>query len=240
MTLSIVTELALEFLQKACALNFSKTVMHSYQCACHITDILTGGSVWLTDIWHSPSRSHLMIFTACTRRKDKGHRLEFHVPNADMLIDDDLFFQRYIAPNLPAMVNQIAAAVSMESEGGAGSGVVPPAHSPGPWRYAPNAMGHILWIVASDGTLIAEVSARREPDARLIAAAPKLLDALAALVKATEEADNPGDAGVFSCSDVMGDARAALAKAKSTPTLPVSSGASSPKEKDEEEDFSPT
>jgi len=51
-------------------------------------------------------------------------------------------------------------------------------------------------------------------NARLIAAAPDLFDALAALVAAVERDDNPSDEGHDSNSDEMAAARQALAKAK--------------------------
>ncbi len=58
------------------------------------------------------------------------------------------------------------------------------AHTPGPWRYGvlsnltatPTPIG--FDIIASDGPFIASTALDREDDARLITAAPELLDAL--------------------------------------------------------------
>lgn len=58
-------------------------------------------------------------------------------------------------------------------------------------------------------------------DAYLIAAVHDLRDALEALVKATEERDNPGDMGVFSDGPEMKAAKAAIAKSKVTEAVKV-------------------
>lgn len=74
-------------------------------------------------------------------------------------------------------------------------------HTPGPWRYdyAPGYCGELL---AANGTTLAEfVTEPSEANARLIAAAPDLLEAL------IDIAEKSTDAGAIEC------ARAAIAKA---------------------------
>ena len=59
-------------------------------------------------------------------------------------------------------------------------------HTPGPWRYEyePGFCGE---LIAANGTIIAEfISEPRPPNARLIAAAPELLEALQGLITGAE------------------------------------------------------
>lgn len=55
------------------------------------------------------------------------------------------------------------------------------AHTPGPWFWAdnvPDAPPHYRMIVDADGATVCDPSPMREADARLLAAAPALLEAL--------------------------------------------------------------
>ena len=59
------------------------------------------------------------------------------------------------------------------------------AHTPGPWFWAdnvPDAPPHYRMIVDADGATVCDPSPMGEADARLMAAAPALLEALQALV----------------------------------------------------------
>ncbi len=59
------------------------------------------------------------------------------------------------------------------------------AHTPGPWFWAdnvPDAPPHYRMIVDADGDTVCDPSPMGEADARLMAAAPALLEALQALV----------------------------------------------------------
>jgi len=60
-----------------------------------------------------------------------------------------------------------------------------PAHTPGPWHLNPRG-----WVVQSTGDIVTrlECSDNKEADARLIAAAPDLLAALAGCADALREA----------------------------------------------------
>lgn len=82
-------------------------------------------------------------------------------------------------------------------------------HTPGPWR-----LDHERTIVDAHGTKIAETWPPHPdalPDARLIAAAPDLLDALKAAVLRVELANAEGDPIL---SAWLPDAWAAIAKAE--------------------------
>lgn len=54
-------------------------------------------------------------------------------------------------------------------------------HTPGPWRAEPGDYPDDNYVTSDGGTIVDHVS---DADARLIAAAPDLLDALMAVVKA--------------------------------------------------------
>jgi hypothetical protein len=65
-------------------------------------------------------------------------------------------------------------------------------HTPGPWRVGEFTSAGKLEIIDPFGGLIARLSEEDEGDARLIASAPALLDALIAIrdcITATEERD---------------------------------------------------
>lgn len=85
--------------------------------------------------------------------------------------------------------------------------------TPGPWK-AINALG--VWIVGcGDDHLLTKIpagSVDAEANARLIAAAPELLDALNSLSAVCEQAQLRHGHGVW--SQLLDDARAAIAKAR--------------------------
>lgn len=54
-------------------------------------------------------------------------------------------------------------------------------HTPGPWVAEPDALGEFS-VSFKDGAIIADVYGRNPANARLIAAAPEMLDALQGLV----------------------------------------------------------
>ena len=60
-----------------------------------------------------------------------------------------------------------------------------PSHTPGPWYLNPRG-----WVVQSTGDIVTrlECSNNKEEDARLIAAAPELIEALAGCADALREA----------------------------------------------------
>lgn len=99
-----------------------------------------------------------------------------------------------------------------------------PKHTPGPWKVeSRTTQGQFVTethIVAEDGSHIAEVSpCEIEPNARLIAAAPELLEALRPLQVWAEHARREARAyGREGEADYMGEladnARAAVAKAE--------------------------
>ena len=67
------------------------------------------------------------------------------------------------------------------------------AHTPGPWRAVPNAPGISDTVIDSGRRVVADVISRKSTDelranARLIAAAPELLDALEGLLNALPSA----------------------------------------------------
>ena len=88
------------------------------------------------------------------------------------------------------------------------------AHTPGPWRAVPNAPGISDTVIDSGRMVVADVISRKSTDelranARLIAAAPDLLEALRALVDLQEA----NEASETKALDFWDHARAAIAKA---------------------------
>lgn len=91
-------------------------------------------------------------------------------------------------------------------------------HTPGPWQYSFEG-GTVAFIVEADGTTVAKISTTENStahsalpaNARLIAAAPDMLEALEAIVKSLADHD---DEGMIEHAQQMIDARAAIAKAK--------------------------
>lgn len=87
--------------------------------------------------------------------------------------------------------------------------IEPVTHTPGPWRVE----GGLPWqpAVRAGGALIAETRNRNDDgaNARLIAAAPELLEALRNLLNYSEHSDDTSSL----CVEVEDAARAALAKA---------------------------
>jgi hypothetical protein len=70
-------------------------------------------------------------------------------------------------------------------------------HTPGPWRYdyAPGFCGELL---AANGTTLAEfVSEPSEANARLIAAAPELLEALQGLLRGIANGPDEANAAML-------------------------------------------
>jgi len=96
------------------------------------------------------------------------------------------------------------------------------AHTPGPWHSShTSANSWNMGVYDEAGTEVARVSVksalyqqRRIADARLIAAAPKLLAALQAIV-ALDDGDNPA---LWPFAELFDQARAALAKSKGETT----------------------
>ncbi len=85
-------------------------------------------------------------------------------------------------------------------------------HTPGPWRYEYEP-GYNGELIAANETIIAEfISEPRPPNARLIAAAPDLLEALQRISLAKpDQLDHSIDVAIIErCANV---ARAAIAKA---------------------------
>lgn len=86
-------------------------------------------------------------------------------------------------------------------------------HTPGPWEQINNIYGTSrLAIMHETGIIVAEITdwpdtAIADANARLIAAAPDLLDALGRLLHMAEEGSMPGP-------NTLAQARAAIAKAK--------------------------
>ena len=60
-------------------------------------------------------------------------------------------------------------------------------HTPGPWKLAPGESSRVYLIDGPDGAVGEFVDCRKQADARLIAAAPELANALAALLNNIEE-----------------------------------------------------
>jgi hypothetical protein len=77
-------------------------------------------------------------------------------------------------------------------------------HTPGPWKYV-----HDAWIIADVGSVVLTSQGMEKADARLIAAAPELLEALQALLAWAETKPTRPD------EDRL-QAAAALAIAKAT------------------------
>lgn len=93
-------------------------------------------------------------------------------------------------------------------------------HTPGPWEERTDAHGRgrisaggvwiaTTWLATGDGNDAPQLPARA--NARLIAAAPDLLEALKAIVKSLADQD---DEGLIEHAQQMIDARAAIAKVK--------------------------
>ena len=90
-----------------------------------------------------------------------------------------------------------------------------PGFTPGPWRFGHYGDGERCWIGPDhDGPIVADVPRDIEADARLIAAAPELFEALRALL-----APFPGSAheAARARREAEERARAVLAKAGSRP-----------------------
>ena len=90
------------------------------------------------------------------------------------------------------------------------------AHTPGPWYLNPRG-----WVVQSTGDIVTrlECSYNKEANARLIAAAPELLEALEGAEELAEGAIKllrqlDMETGRIAAECVLRDARAAIAKAK--------------------------
>ena len=81
----------------------------------------------------------------------------------------------------------------------------PRQHTPGPWHLNPRG-----WVVQSTGDIVTrlECSNNKDWDARLIAAAPELLDALIEMLEASER-----PVPERWLSNVRSHARSAIAKA---------------------------
>ena len=86
-------------------------------------------------------------------------------------------------------------------------------YTKGPWRVLKNELGH-EFIEASNGDIVSPL--RSSADARLIAAAPDLLEALEAFLNWYVHFVNSGDAGFWDPEkdDIVIKARSALSKAK--------------------------
>lgn len=85
-------------------------------------------------------------------------------------------------------------------------------HTPGPWKQSCESIDPDWHIVTtSGGAVIANVFAPQNANARLIAAAPDLLEALLDAVDAWETHCESGD---HMQGDWVYDARAAIAKAR--------------------------
>jgi len=91
--------------------------------------------------------------------------------------------------------------------------------TPGPWSYEDNPYGHDA-IYGADGRLIAHVfgdDAQAQADARLIAAAPELLEAAQMVIAWYEAEDDHSKADFYErmqmCRDSESALRAAIAKA---------------------------
>jgi hypothetical protein len=92
-------------------------------------------------------------------------------------------------------------------------------HTPGPWEVDSNAQGELL-VMSRDGAAIAVVpvgaygrSERSQPNARLIAAAPELLEALRHVMQALDLV-TPGRAADSPAARSLRVATAAIAKAE--------------------------
>ena len=87
------------------------------------------------------------------------------------------------------------------------------AHTPGPWAYRPSNNGHFIAGIGENSGYLAEVRQCRSKqdiraDARLIAAAPEMLEALKEIIAAADgDGRNRLDAS-------FATARAAIAKAE--------------------------
>lgn len=98
-------------------------------------------------------------------------------------------------------------------------------HTPGPWHFVDSPL-KTGWLIVVGGNYLADVhkhigttadDVRDESNARLIAAAPELLEALESLLAVSECADETGyveDCGFVDLEKVQANARAAINKAK--------------------------
>ena len=90
------------------------------------------------------------------------------------------------------------------------------AHTPAPWHFKKLAMhdgGHVVMFTAQNGQRTHRLDCAgefKEADARLIAAAPELLEALIAI---TNQLERVGDDRPHKDGQFIEDARAAIAKA---------------------------
>ena len=85
-------------------------------------------------------------------------------------------------------------------------------HTPGPWTTTPHQFGGCWWVHTLDGDIQVSGGCRDEENARLISAAPGMLEALVAIRDCTfvdrERAlDTP-------CHDCIDQVDAAIAKAR--------------------------
>ena len=92
-------------------------------------------------------------------------------------------------------------------------------HTPGPWDAIPFQSHYgthwgVIAINPTRGRIDSAITGMTEADARLIAAAPDLLESLRGLVEKTEWKDGMGDYGVQSEDETMIAARKAIAKAE--------------------------
>lgn len=86
-------------------------------------------------------------------------------------------------------------------------------HTPGPWQV--EARKGETWVCRSDSAVLARLGAAKEirANARLIAAAPELLEAVRALMSDIEQGADPSDKQCQRVSGSWGKALAAIARA---------------------------
>lgn len=93
-------------------------------------------------------------------------------------------------------------------------------HTPGPWKYDFQSVDREWAIVTNPyGLIVANVNAdsRQTANARLIAAAPDLLEALEQIMPSIEDNDSITASQIRHVyADALNAARAAIAKAKGT------------------------
>lgn len=83
-------------------------------------------------------------------------------------------------------------------------------HTPGPWRYEPGRDGRPPYVIrgTEGGFVVVGMTAdRQEADARLIAAAPELLEALSVLYAVAAEQLGDDWAAVTNAAAVIAKAR---------------------------------
>ncbi len=87
------------------------------------------------------------------------------------------------------------------------------AHTPGPWTA--RMLDDPQWVVASSGPLVCNtLHGNDEANARLIAAAPEMLDAARMAVKELEWFLSKAGPGSYSATGTLEQLRAAIAKAE--------------------------